>query len=93
MTGAPKVEAMKIIDQLEPVKRGVYAGSIGYMDFSGALDFNIVIRTFVLKNKRVYYNVSGAIVADSEPRAEYEETVDKSRALVTALKNTKACVG
>jgi para-aminobenzoate synthetase component 1 len=93
MTGAPKVEAMKIIDQLEPVKRGVYAGSIGYMDFSGALDFNIVIRTFVLKNKRVYYNVGGAIVADSEPRAEYEETVDKSRALVTALKNTKACVG
>lgn len=91
MTGAPKVEAMKIIDQLEPVKRGVYAGSVGYMDFSGPLDFNIVIRTFVLKNKRAYYNVGGAIVADSEPNAEYEETVDKSRALVSALKNTKAC--
>jgi aminodeoxychorismate synthase component I len=90
MTGAPKVEAMKLIDRFEPVKRGIYSGSIGYFDFSGVLDFNIVIRTMVLKNQRSYFNVGGAIIADSEPRAEYQETMDKARALVTALKNTIA---
>ncbi len=90
MTGAPKIESMKIIDRLEPVKRGVYSGCIGYIDFSGPLDFNIVIRTFVLQNGRAYYNVGGAIVADSEPHAEYQETMDKARALITALNNVQA---
>ncbi len=90
MTGAPKIEAMKIIDRLEPVKRGVYSGSIGYLDFAGPLDLNIVIRTFVVKDGRCYYNVGGAIVADSDPHTEYRETLDKARALMTALRNLKA---
>ena len=90
MTGAPKIEAMKIIDRLEPVKRGIYSGSIGYLDFSGRLDFSIVIRSFVVKNGRCYYNVGGAIVADSDPLAEYLETMDKARALKTALTSLKA---
>jgi aminodeoxychorismate synthase component I len=90
MTGAPKIEAMKIIDRLEPVKRGIYSGSIGYLDFSGPLDFNIVIRSFVVRDKYCYYNVGGAVVADSDPREEYAETMDKARALKTALTNLKA---
>jgi len=90
MTGAPKIEAMKIIDRLEPVKRGIYSGSIGYLDFSGRLDFSIVIRSFVVKNGRCYYNVGGAIVADSDPLAEYLETMDKAGALKTALTSLKA---
>ena len=73
-----------------PVKRGIYSGSIGYLDFSGPLDFNMVIRSFVVKDKRCYYNVGGAIVADSDPREEYAETMDKARALKTALTNLKA---
>jgi aminodeoxychorismate synthase component I len=85
MTGAPKIEAMKIIDRLEPVKRGIYSGAIGYLDFAGPLDLNIVIRTFVVKDGWCYYNVGGAVVADSEPRAEYQETMDKAKALVQAL--------
>jgi aminodeoxychorismate synthase component I len=85
MTGAPKVEAMKIIDRLEPVKRGIYSGSIGYLDFSGVLDLNIVIRTLVVKDGRAYFNVGGAIVADSEPSDEYQETMAKARALIRAL--------
>ena len=89
MTGAPKIAAMKIIDQLEPVKRGVYSGSLGYLDFSGTMDLNIVIRTFVLKNNRCYFNVGGAIVADSDPREEYLETMVKARALITALENLR----
>ena len=87
MTGAPKIEAMKIIDDLEPVKRGVYSGSVGYLDFSGPMDFNIVIRTITLTRGRAFYNVGGAIVADSVPTSEYAETLDKARALMTALRN------
>lgn len=90
MTGAPKIEAMKVIDRLEPVKRGVYSGAIGYLDFCGALDLNVVIRTLVVKNGRCYYNVGGAIVADSDPKSEYDETMDKARALITALRNLQA---
>jgi anthranilate/para-aminobenzoate synthase component I len=91
MTGAPKIEAMKIIDRLEPVKRGIYSGAIGYFDFSGVIDLSIVIRTFVVRDGRCYFNVGGAIVADSDPQAEYHETMDKARALKTALRNLKAC--
>lgn len=93
MTGAPKIEAMKIIDRLEPVKRGIYSGSIGYLDFAGPLDLNIVIRTLVATKSRCYYNVGGAVVADSDPHAEYAETMDKARALMDALRNLKACAG
>ena len=85
MTGAPKIEAMRIIDALEPVARSIYSGAIGYIDFSGPMDFNIVIRTLLLKAGRAYLNVGGAITSDSDPEAEYQETMDKARALVRAL--------
>ncbi|MCK4262328.1 aminodeoxychorismate synthase component I, partial [bacterium] len=85
ITGAPKVRAMEIIDELEPTKRGIYTGSIGYLSFSGALDLNIVIRTFILKDGRAYFQVGGGIVADSCPEAEYEETLDKAKALFLAV--------
>jgi aminodeoxychorismate synthase component I len=87
MTGAPKIRAMQIIDELEPVKRGIYSGSIGYLDFSGNVDLSIVIRTIILKGKRAYFQVGGAIVADSDPEEEYQETLDKAWALMAALRN------
>ena len=90
MTGAPKIEAMKIIDRLEPVKRGIYSGSIGYIDFSGALDLNIVIRTMVIQRGLCTFSVGGAVVADSDPAAEYDETMDKARALKLALAGVPA---
>ena len=89
MTGAPKIEAMKIIDRLEPVKRGIYAGSIGYLDFSGSLDLSIVIRTLVLTGGRCYFSVGGAVVADSDPGEEYAETLAKAQALIAALRTVK----
>lgn len=85
MTGAPKIEAMKIIDALEPVKRGVYSGAIGYLDRSGTMDLSIVIRTIVCKSGRASFGVGGAVVADSDPAEEYQETMDKARALIRAL--------
>jgi para-aminobenzoate synthetase component 1 len=85
MTGAPKIEAMKIIDALEPVKRGIYSGSIGYIDYAGNLDLNIVIRTILIKDGKAYFQVGGAVVADSDPRDEYLETLHKARALRLAL--------
>ncbi len=85
ITGAPKVRAMEIIDELEPTKRSVYTGSIGYLSFNGDLDFNIAIRTFLVKGKKAYFQVGGAVVYDSDPEAEYQETLDKARALVDAL--------
>jgi para-aminobenzoate synthetase component I len=85
MTGAPKVESMKIIDALEPVKRGIFSGSIGYFDFDGSFDLNIVIRTLIKKGDAIDFHVGGAIVADSDPADEYQETLDKAFGLVTAL--------
>jgi len=92
MTGAPKIEAMKIIDRLEPVSRGVYSGAIGYLDFSGTVDLNIVIRSAVVKGGRCYYNVGGAVVADSDARAEYIETLDKAKAMQQALAKLRSRV-
>ena len=89
MTGAPKIAAMKIIDRLEPVKRGIYAGSIGYLDFSGNLDLSIVIRTLVLTCGRCYFSVGGAVVADSDPGEEYAETLAKAQALIAALRTVQ----
>jgi len=85
ITGAPKVRAMQIIDELEPTRRSVYTGSIGYLSFSGEMDLNIVIRTFLVKGGRAYFQVGGGIVYDSEPEAEYVETLDKAKALIQAL--------
>ena len=85
ITGAPKVRAMEIIDELEPTKRSVYTGGIGYLGFNGDLDLNIAIRTFLVKGRKAYFQVGGAVVYDSDPEAEYQETLDKGRALVEAL--------
>ena len=85
ITGAPKVRAMEIIDELEPTRRSVYTGSLGYIGFDGNMDLDIVIRTIIVKNGRAYYQVGGAIVYDSEPESEYIETLDKGRALMQAL--------
>ncbi|MDP7416086.1 MAG: aminodeoxychorismate synthase component I [Dehalococcoidales bacterium] len=85
ITGAPKVRAMEIIDELEPTRRSVYTGAIGYLDFSGEMDLNIVIRTFLIKGTKAYFQVGGGIVYDSEPETEYMETLDKARALIQAL--------
>jgi para-aminobenzoate synthetase component 1 len=86
ITGAPKVRAMEIIDELEPTRRSVYTGAIGYLSFGGNLDLNIVIRTFLIKGNKAYFQVGGAIVYDSEPEAEYQETLDKAKALIQALR-------
>ncbi|HBW38078.1 aminodeoxychorismate synthase component I [Desulfosporosinus sp. BICA1-9] len=86
ITGAPKIRAMEIIEELELYKRGLYTGSIGYMGFDGAWDFNIVIRTILLKNGKAYIQVGGGIVADSIPESEYNETLDKAKALFRVLK-------
>jgi para-aminobenzoate synthetase component 1 len=85
ITGAPKVRAMEIIDELEPTKRSVYTGSIGYLSFNEDMDINIVIRTFLVEEGRAYFQVGGGIIYDSEPEAEYIETLDKARALIRAL--------
>ena len=85
VSGAPKVRAMEIIDELEPSKRGVYAGAILYMDFSGNLDSCIAIRTVVVKKGKAYVQAGGGIVADSVPENEFQETINKSRALIKAL--------
>ncbi len=86
ITGAPKIRAMEIIDGLEPAARGVYTGSIGYIGIDSATDLNIVIRTFVIKKNKFYYNVGGGIVEDSIPEEEYNETLDKGIALAETLK-------
>jgi para-aminobenzoate synthetase component 1 len=85
ITGAPKVRAMEIIAELEPTRRSVYTGSVGYFSFGGAADTNIAIRTFIVKGRRGYFQVGGGIVADSDPEREYEETLDKARGMVAAL--------
>lgn len=90
MTGAPKIEAMKIIDRLEPTKRGVFSGAIGYFDFDGALDLSIVIRTLIKTGELLTFNVGGAIVSDSDPEDEYQETLDKAHGLVLAIDLVRA---
>jgi len=85
LSGAPKVRAMEIIDEMEPVRRGIYGGAIGYFSWSGAMDTCIAIRTMVMKGDKVYVQAGGGIVADSNPTAEYHETLNKARALIRAL--------
>ncbi len=90
ITGAPKVRAMEIIAELEPSRRGVYCGAIGYASVTGAADSSVVIRTYLVRHGRAYFSVGGGIVADSEPESEYQETLDKARALIAALGMTDA---
>jgi len=85
ITGTPKIRAMEIIDTLEPVRRGAYTGSLGFFSFSGGLDFNIIIRTFVIKGNSAMVQVGAGIVADSDPEKEYQETLHKAKALFDAL--------
>ena len=85
VSGAPKIRAMEIIDELEPTRRGVYAGSIMYLDYSGNLDSCIAIRTIVTKDGSAYFQAGAGIVADSVPESEYIETVDKARAMLQAI--------
>jgi len=85
ITGAPKIRSMEIIEELEPTRRGVYTGAIGYISSDGCADFNIAIRTIVMRGGRAFFQVGGGIVADSDPVAEYDETLTKARALGETL--------
>ena len=85
LTGAPKIRAMQIVGGLEPSRRGLYGGAVGYLDFAGNLDFCIAIRTITMRDSRAQLQAGAGIVADSHPAAEYEETRDKAQALIQAL--------
>jgi anthranilate synthase component I len=90
VSGAPKVRAMQIINELEPTRRGLYAGAVGYLDFAGNLDFCIAIRSILLEGGKAYIQAGAGIVAESNPTAEYEETRDKARAMIRALELAQA---
>jgi len=85
LSGAPKVRAMEIIEELEPVRREIYGGAVGYFSFSGNMDMAIAIRTLVVKDGRIHLQAGAGIVADSDPASEYQETVNKARAVVKAI--------
>jgi anthranilate synthase component 1 len=85
VSGAPKIRAMQIIEELEPERRGIYAGAVGYMSFDGNLDTAIVIRTAVMKGRDIFVQAGAGIVADSIPEREYEETINKAKALIKAI--------
>ena len=86
LSGAPKVRAMEIIDDLEPTRRGLYGGGIGYVDFAGNLDLCIAIRTLLLRDGWAHIQAGAGIVADSVPEREYEETENKAMALLAAVR-------
>jgi aminodeoxychorismate synthase component I len=90
MTGAPKIAAMRLLDRLEPVRRGPYSGALGYLDARGGADLAVVIRTLVLAGGRAFLHTGGGIVADSEPRAEWLESLAKARPLLEALAEAQA---
>jgi anthranilate synthase component 1 len=90
VSGAPKVRAMEIIDELEPSKRGIYAGAVGYLGFNGDMDVAIAIRTGVIKNNRLYVQAGAGIVADSVPQSEWIETQNKARAVLRAAELVQA---
>ena len=85
VSGAPKIRAMQIIEELEPTRRGPYAGAVGYFSFSGNMDMAINIRTVIIKGQRAYIQAGAGIVADSEPKREYDETCNKARAMMKAI--------
>ncbi len=86
ITGAPKIRAMEIIDELEPTQRNVYTGSIGYIGFNGDMDLNIAIRTIIKQDDNVYFQVGGGMTWDSNPEDEYQETLDKAQSIMKALR-------
>ena len=88
VSGAPKIRAMEIIDELEPVRRGPYAGAVGYVDFAGSMDTCIALRTIVVKDGRAYVQSGAGIVADSVPESEFEETLNKARGLLVSIEMT-----
>ncbi|MFN3884270.1 MAG: anthranilate synthase component I [Rhodocyclaceae bacterium] len=90
VSGAPKVRAMEIIDELEPTKRGIYAGAVGYLGFNGDMDLAIAIRTAVIKDGRIYVQAGAGIVADSDPDAEWQETLNKAKAQLRAADMAEA---
>ena len=90
VSGAPKVRAMQIIDELEPHRRGPYAGAVGYIDYVGNMDTCIALRTLVIQGKDVYVQAGAGIVADSVPELEYQETLNKARGLLKAIEITEA---
>jgi len=85
LSGAPKIRAMQIIDELEPVRREVYGGAVGYFSFSGNMDLAIAIRTLVIQDGKVHLQAGAGIVADSDPAAEWQETVNKGMAVMRAV--------
>jgi len=93
LSGAPKVRAMEIIEELEGTRRGPYGGAVGYFSFDGSMDTCITIRTMLMRGEQVYFQAGAGIVADSDPSREYEETVNKARAVALALQNAEAGLG
>lgn len=89
LSGAPKVRAMEVIDELEPVKRGLYGGAVGYLSFSGEMDLAIAIRTGIVKNGNLYVQAAAGVVADSVPEAEWQETENKARAVIRAAEHVQ----
>ena len=85
LSGAPKIRAMEIIDEIEPVKRGVYGGAIGYISWNGNMDTAIAIRTAIIKDGKLYVQAGAGIVADSHPELEWKETINKARAIFRAV--------
>ena len=86
LSGAPKIRAMEIINELEPNNRGPYGGSVGYFGFSGNMDMSITIRSFYLEGKKLFFQAGAGIVADSKPINEFNETINKSEAMLRAIK-------
>src|ERR1700760_3233287 len=93
LSGAPKIRAMEIIEELEPTRRGIYGGSVFYADFSGNFDSCIAIRSMLLKGEQGYIQAGGGIVADSIPEEEYEESVNKAKAVVRAVERARDTAG
>jgi anthranilate synthase component 1 len=85
LSGAPKIRAMEIINELEPVKRNIYAGAVGYLGWHGNADLAIAIRTAVIRGGKLFVQAGAGIVADSDPEKEWEESMNKGRALITAV--------
>ena len=93
LSGAPKPRAMEIIEELEPTRRGLYGGAIGYFDFTGNIDTCIAIRTALIKSGRAYVQAGAGVVADSDPESEYQETINKAAAVLTAIHTASALRG